>query len=196
MNYEKAIVNVKAFLPNDNEIIKIIEICNLNPLKDDWRNWIDNSDFNLNIRKDHNIYIYKNIPNKQSLIIKDIHFKAPIDVISNNSKFALILFSYKQQTDICYVWFLGNDDNLRLCLFVKNEWVENRSPLMAGIGILRTIVNNMNVEKHKTVLVKSILNEISWATKWPPTNKMILDMMLTYQPLAKSIVDGCKLIGE
>ena len=183
MSYEKSIVSVKAFLPDDDEIIKIIEICDLQPLKDDWKDWVDSSGFNLHIKKDHSAYIYQSIPSKQNIVVKDIHFKAPIRGISDNSKLALICFC--GEYDACHIWFLGNDDKLKLCTFFKKEWIENRSPLTSGISIPRVIVKNLNIKDHKSInSIKRLSTVIlpvrrSWVTKWPPTNIMILNMMFT-----------------
>ena len=145
INRETAIVNVKAFLPEDKEIIQIIDMCNLDPDGDSWLKWSDSNGNYLHIKKDKTVVSNKDSPTKKKIrLIKDIHFKAPIDVISKNSKWALICFAESSVNipsfhnispgiNIAFIWFFGIDNKLRLSTFIQNEWIENQSPLITSI---------------------------------------------------------------
>lgn len=217
INRETAIVNVKAFLPKDQEIIQIIDMCNLDPDGDSWLKWSDSNGNYLHIKKDKTVVSNKDSPTKKrTRLIKDIHFKAPIDVISKNSKWALICFAESSATNtppyyiinnispglnIAFIWFLGIDNKLRLSTFIQNEWIENQPPLITSITTLRTIVKHLNINKYCAIKVADIKEPLSiafakkaWATPWPPNKNMILDMMLTYQPLARHVTNDCNLL--
>jgi hypothetical protein len=216
INRETAIVNVKAFLPDDKEIIPIINICNLEPKGDSWLKWSDSNGNYLHIKKDKTVVSNKESPTKNNTrLIKDIHFKAPINVISKNSKWALICFAESLSTNappfnnispginIVFIWFLGIDDKLRLSMFIQNEWIENQSPLITSITTLRTIVRHFDIDKYCVIKISDIKEPLSiafakkaWATPWPPSKNMILDMMLTYQPLARHITNDCNLLTK
>jgi hypothetical protein len=213
INRETAIVNVKAFLPEDKEIIQIIDMCNLDPDGDSWLKWSDSNGNYLYIKKDKTVVSNKESPTKKrTRLIKDIHFKAPIDVISKNSKWALICFaetvnirqgikSALSGINIAFIWFLGIDNKLRLTTFIQNEWIENQPPLTTGITTLRTIVKHLNISNYCMIKIADIKEPLSvafakkvWATPWPPSKNMILDMMLTYQPLARHVTNDCNLL--
>ena len=215
INRETAIVNVKAFLPQDQEIIQIIDMCNLDPEGDSWYKWSDANGNYLHIKNDKTVISSKESPTKKKIrIIKDIHFKAPIDVISKNSKWALICFAESSAgipqfnnilpgLNIIFIWFLGIDNKLRLSTFIQNEWIENQSPLITSVTTLRTIVKYLNIDKYCVVKITDIKEPLSsaftkkaWATPWPPSKNMILDMMLTYQPLARYITNDCNLLTK
>ena len=209
INRETAIVNVKAFLPKDQEIIQIIDMCNLNPDGDSWLKWSDSNGNYLHIKKDKTVVSNKESPTKKKpRLIKDIHFKAPIDVISKNSKWALICFAEGSSPglpllNVVFIWFLGIDNKLRLSTFVQNGWIENQPPLVTSITTLRTIVKHLDIDKYCVVKLSDIKEPLSstfvkkaWATPWPPSKNMILDMMLTYQPLARYITNDCNLLTK
>jgi putative transposase len=75
MNYNKALINVKAFLPGDDEIIRIIEMCDLVPTGT-WQLWTDNNGHNMVIKNNRTVTSKKTNPIvRHPVIIKDIHFK-------------------------------------------------------------------------------------------------------------------------
>lgn len=206
MDCRKAIVNVQAYLPDDKEIIKIIELCNLRPIEDDWRKWQDNCGNILFIRKNKIITtIKKSVFLKKEPIITDIHFKASVDRIAKNSKFAMVSFAKSKDNksllqNICFIWFLSNENKLRLLVFMRNEWIENQFPLCSGIKTLRTFVKNLNCEQKVIIGPKKIRgphpSRISrtWITKWPPNHFLIEDMKSTNPILTEIVINDCGVI--
>ena len=196
MNYTKAIINVKASLPEDEEIIKIIEICKLEPTNT-WRLWTDNNGHNMIIKNNKTITLKKN--NRQPIIVKDIYFKSSAKQIANNSKWAMIsLAKNKDNANICFLWFLGFDNILRLMCHVKDSCMENKPPLSSGINTLKFIVKNLNVENYKTILDSRYINGPyegnvvkSWITNWPPSENMQLDMLMTNKTISEKILKDC-----
>ena len=102
----------------------------------------------------------------------------------------------------CFIWFMGHDDKLRMLSLIKNDWTENQLPLTAGITALRSIIKNLNVSNYTVVNHRNIklpynCNIVkTWATIWPPTNDLILDMLLTHQLLTKKILTDLKILKD
>ncbi len=205
MDYRKALVNVQAFLPDDCEITKIIEICDLEPL-DSWRHWTDHNGHMLVIKNNRTVAIKKESPtaDRKYTKIKDVHFKSTAKQISENSKWAAFSIAKSIQypnVNICYVWFLGLDDRLRLLCFLRNEWVENLMPLSYGIRSLRTIVRNLNVDNYKVIFglryIKGMYpgEEVkSWATNWYPEKVFTLDLLLTNRVILHRVLTDCGVL--
>lgn len=207
MDYQRAIVNVKAFLPDDNEIIKIIEICDLEPVGESWRLWTDNHGNNLVIKNNKTVISKKINPvARQPIKIKDIHFKSSAKQIAANSKFAMISLAESLEDsipNICFLWFLGFDDRLRLVCYVRDSWLENKPPLSSGVGALRTIVQNLDIEGYKVIMGSRYIkgpydgNVVkSWVVKWPPPSNMQLDILLTNRTIGEKILKDCGVINE
>jgi len=205
MDFSKALANVQAYLPHDSEITSIIGLCDLEPL-DSWRLWTDNGGHTLIIKNNRRVIAKKDNPtNFKNTKIKDIHFKSTALQISDSSKWAMVSIAKSIEdpnANICYVWFLGKDNKLRLLCFLRNEWVENQMPLSSGIYSLRTIVKHLNVDDYKVIFGSRYIkgtysgNVIkSWATNWPPSNTLTLDMLLTNRTLLHRILTDCGVLS-
>lgn len=190
MNLSKAIVNIKAFLPEDEDIIKIIDVCNLKPLNADWRIIFDPYGNSLSFKKDKTIFT--NI-NDNPNTIQDIYFKSHPKTISSKSNWSMISLT---ENDSFFVWFLGVDNKLRSCCYMNDEWQENKPPLVCGINTLRKIVQSFDVDDYNVIMGSSIHGPYdgkvikTWVTEWPPSVNMMLDLNLTNKQF------GQKLIGE
>jgi hypothetical protein len=204
MNYNEALVNVQAYLPNDKEIIKIIEICSLTPIEGSWRIWTDNGGHLLIIKKNRKVIARRIL--SDNLIIKDLYHKSSAKQISKTSKFAMFSIAKTKEdstTNICYIWFLGNDNKLRLLCFLKNEWVDNQMPLGCGLKTLRFLVRHLDIENYKAVRghrsIKGTYTgtvEKSWLTKWEPKRTLLLDMLLTSRNMMNRILTDCGVLND
>lgn len=191
MNYNKALVNVKAFTNNDSNIEKIINICKLEPICGSWQVWTDNYGYNLIIRK--NICVRKS--KNQEFKTKDIFLKASIDRLSNESKWVIIIFMKDKNGYSCLMGLLSKDDRFRVAHYSNNEWQENVSPLSLGIRTLKLIVSNLNVEDYKVLTSLRYINipyegsfNKAWLGIWPPSNNMKLDILLTNKEFGEKIL--------
>lgn len=198
---EKEIESVKAYLPNDAEILKIIQICQLYPTAS-WKSWTDHLGNSLNILNDKKVLSLREHPLAPTdKIITDIYHKAPPDRISKNSKWAFIAFGEgdKQNNSLCFIWLLGNDDRLRLITYYKDGWIENYPPLGCGMKTLRTIVKHIGIESDNIPNLKEIKGSTAaniikaWSTPWPPSANIKLDLLLTNKILASKVFEDCKL---
>ena len=77
----KFIVNIKAFLPKDEDIIKIIDVCDLKPLDNNWKQLYDSYGNCLSISDSK--AIYTNINNKPNINLKLI-----IIIIKSDEKYS------------------------------------------------------------------------------------------------------------
>ena len=174
MTYNKNIISLNAFLPKNKYIIYLIKFCQLKHT-DDWKIWQDNygNQLKLDYQKNVKIKINDNL-NIQTLSSKDLYFKAHIKKISSITKFSLIAIGGKKY----YLWMLGKDNIMRLCVYMDDILIENQSVLKSGIKNLEIIISHANIEGWKQV--QSIVHpntgvkiKKSFATSWPPANDLI-----------------------
>ena len=160
MDKKKAITSLTAFLPKDQEVLSIIDLCGLEPEGTGWKLWSDNMGHNLIVKNNKTVTSKKANPvTRFPYIIKDIHFKASAKQIAENSKWVMISLAESVEDgvlNICFLWFLGIDGKLRLLCYMKDEWVENKPPLSSGVNTLRTIIKNQDVDRISRV--RTILN--------------------------------------
>jgi len=181
MSYIKNLVNIKIFLPDKKYIIDIIKYCQLKHTENNWKIWHDVYGNKLIFDKNKNFSLKLNEKiNLQTVLFTDLYSKAHIKKISSISKFSLI--SIKE--NIYYIWFLGKDNVLRLCMYVNDILIENQPILNSGMSNLKKIISFLDVDGFVEVssIVEPLGSEImkSWATQWPPSNdllKMIPDII-------------------
>lgn len=206
MDFKKALVNIKAFLPEDKEILKIIEVCDLEPT-DDWKVWTDHYGHNLIVKNNKTVTSKtKNPIIKFPIKIKDIYFKSSARQIAYNSKWVMISLAESVQDsipNICFIWFLGVDNRLRLLCYMRNSWVENKMPLSSGVHTLRLIVKNFEVSGYKVIIGSRYINGPyegnvvkSWVSQWPPPSNMQLDILLTNRTIGQKILKDCGVLND
>lgn len=198
---DKNLESVKAFLPDDLEVIQIIQICQLYPTNS-WRVWVDHLGNSLVILNDKKVISLREHPLSPSdKIITDIYQKAPPNKIAKNSKWALIAFAEgdKNNNQLCFLWMLGNDDRLRIITYVKDGWIENYPPLGCGMKTLRTIAKHLNIEARDISNLKEIKGSVAaniinaWATSLPLSAGVKLELLLSNKILASKIFEDCKI---
>ncbi len=189
--YNKNLASIKAFLENDLEVVKIIELCYLQPKDKSWRHWTDFTGNDLYFT-DNDINI---LPSNTELIITDLYHQASILNISNYSKFCFIMFG----GNIINLCFLGKDNRLRsLSSFDGIKWINN-SPLSYGLNTLKIIVKNLNVTNYNFILNNKLKGPIEgdslycWETIWPPTKEFQEEMLKANEKLANQILNDCKI---
>jgi hypothetical protein len=196
--FNKKLVSIKAFLPDDKHLENIITMCNLVPT-DDWKIWTDEISSLLIAKTNKNIRVKKINPlniNKQ--IVKDIYFKSHPKQIYNNSNVVMFVFLDKNNANIpdsSFVLFVGEDKKIRLSCYIKDEWYENRPPLTAGTLTLRTIIDNKDIDSYKIyngsryaqIPNEGIATKV-WISKVPIHNNVILDMLITNRTLSQKIL--------
>ena len=193
--FNRNLVSLKAFLPNDKHVENIIKMCNLSPT-DDWKIWTDQNNNNIIAKKNKTIHVKNTDINNQ--ILRDIYFKSHPKQIFNNSKVVMFIFIEQQDVDIperSFVLFIGEDEKIRLSCYIKGEWSENKLPLAAGIQTLRTLIDHKNIEScaiYNGNKYAEIPNEGKvikvWISKTPIQEDIILDMLMTNKILSDKIL--------
>ncbi|KKN66644.1 hypothetical protein LCGC14_0469790 [marine sediment metagenome] len=194
MQKDRALESVKAFLPNDNEIETIIKVCDLYPVENSWRKWTDHLGSYIQIHNNKKIVSFAHSPyDKSERIATDLYFKSPPETISKLSEWAFISFGKNNEDilNICFIWFLGANNRLRLLSYSNNKWQRNYPPLISGIDTLRPIIRSFDIASYRQADILRIQGPLaanmvkSWATAWPPCDKFV-DKIMDYD-LGKKI---------
>jgi hypothetical protein len=167
IKHKRLLSSLKAFLPNDKEIIQIIKYCQLSPVDKAWDKWQDIAGNTLNISRLKNIsvkIIEKHPKEKQK--ITDIHLKSPPKSIFKRSPYCLISLD---KNDTLYLLMLDND-KIRYSIFNK-QWLENEFPITSNIKFLRVFFKNIKIQDYKEVFIKENNIIKSWVCELPLTEK-------------------------
>lgn len=192
---EKQIVSLTAFLPEDKDVLDIIQLCHLYPVES-WKNWTDYLGWTLGIADNKKVIIHRDLPfSYDEYFITDLFYKShPSKLFSNSSK-VVIALADSNKNDTAFVWLLGKDKRLRMATF-SGKWIENISPLLSGMKTLRIVLKALKEENPGPIetdykelrgaLPASIIR--AWSTTLPITANVKLDMMLTNNILASKIL--------
>lgn len=199
MHRAQALESVKAFLTNDKDIEIIIALCHLYPSNNSWRKWTDHLGNYIQIHNTRKVTSVTNsVSNKDDNIITDIYFKSHPKKISSISKWAFISFGRDNDNifNVCFVWFLGCDDRLRLLSFSKDRWARNQPPLICGVETLKPIIRNIGVESYRQADILRLKGPLaanmtkSWATVWPPSDDLKESIMFFNEDLGAKIINS------
>lgn len=192
----RALESVKAFLPDDNEIETIINVCDLYPIEKSWRKWTDHLGSYIQIYNNKKVASFVHSPyDKSERIATDLYFKSPPKTIFNLSEWVFISFGKDSEgiLNICFVWSLGIDNRLRLLSYSNGAWQRNYPPLISGIDTLRPIIRSFNVNDYKPADILRIQGPLaanmtkSWVSVWPPSEEFKQTMTAFSQELGQEI---------
>lgn len=200
MKLNEALSSVKASLPNDNDILKIIDICQLFPKENSWRTWIDGQGNCITLTQNKKIICSKyKLLTYEDTVITDLYCRAPIEKLSKCSTWVFIIFGKDIDSgiDVIYIWFLGIDNRLRLSYFDGKNWIENQPPLSCGIKTLQVLVKNFDISDYNVVLNGQLCDNkqvnLSIAMKWPPSSSAKSELLLNNNDLAQKVFDTCEI---
>lgn len=198
LNRDSHLESITAFLTDDKDIIDIINMCYLFPFNS-WKCWTDYQGNYIKISNRKNIKsVIENIEKDIDKIVLDIYFKAPPQKISNISGMAFISFGKDDHNqEICFIWFLGMDERLRLLSVTSDGWNVNRPPLSCGLNTLRPIIKyfNTTLDDYCQADILRVNGPVpakikkSWVTKWPPSKEF--KDILSQNAMGKKIITDC-----
>lgn len=175
----RALESVKAFLPNDNEIETIINVCSLRPIENSWRKWADHLGSYIQIQNNKKVVSFSYSPyDKSKRIITDIYFKAPPKNIAKLSKWVFIAFGEIDKANVEFIWFLGSDNRLRLLSYSTGQWQRNLPPLISGINTLRLVIKHLNNNIQGQTDILRIQGPLAasltkfWSSNWPMEDEL------------------------
>lgn len=196
MNRDQALASLRAFLGETNDVVKIVELCHLYPEKS-WKKWADHLGNYLQIKKNKKTISVEQNPQSYAAIVTDLFFKAHPKKIANISKKAFVSLGHDNESkySVCFIWFLGCDNRLRLVTSHNNHWIKNSAPLICGVDTLAPIVRTLNITDFVSSDILKIKGPIaaqmvkSWATKWPPSKEFLEAIKLydTHQNISELI---------
>jgi len=185
---EQAIQSVKAFLPDEPEVESVIRYCDLYPVRDSWKMWTDNLGSFLRVYNNRKLTSFTNNPlNLEDKIITDLYHKARPQQIADMSKRAFVA----QGPEICFIWFLGEDNRLRLLTHKDGVWTKNYPVMSCGIHTILPVITLLNSTIRGRVDILNVRGPISsslhssWVVDWPPSE------MTLHQIKNTKIVELC-----
>jgi len=159
---EKNILLVEAFTEL-KELKNVIKYCRLKPLEfleknkreiKLYRKWIDEFGNSILIKKNKKIEtIVNDVSAFKYKKTTDLYYGIGLDKILKISKNALII-KYIDEDNIenFLLCFLCIDNYLR-CYHINDNEYEQISPLYAGINNIRKFAKNLNITKHKKIII-------------------------------------------
>lgn len=173
MNREQSIQSIKAFLPDEPDVESVIRYCDLHPTHDSWKMWTDNLGSFLKVYNNRKVTSFTNNPlSIEEKIVTDLYFKSLPQKIANISRRVFIA----QGEDVCFGWFLGKDDRLRLVTHKDGAWTKNYPVMSCGIQSILPIVTLLNSTIRGRVDILNVRGPISasihssWVIDWPPSD--------------------------
>lgn len=176
MNRLQALASIQAYLPEDTEIVKILNYCDLNPI-DGWRIWQNEYSPYIKVQKDKKIGI--RFKEEDYFVPKmDLYaYSKTYDVAKISKK---LLFILNENNCLSFL-FLGNDDKLRYRRYSNSIYI-NEPPLFVPIEDIRVFIKHENIDGHCSVkLAKK--QSLGWVTSWPPSTRF-------YQEIKKEICNN------
>lgn len=175
MKRSKALASLRAFLSEQDDIIQIVKLCHLFPMKDSWRKWTDHLGNFFQVHNNKKVISFEHHPEEiKDIKVTDVFYKSHPKKIAKISKHAFIAIGKDDQDNqIVFIWFLGQDDRLRLVTSCNGEWIRNYSPMICGVETLRPIVRSLSEEKLTRVPILRVAETVaaqiskSWSTPWP-----------------------------
>lgn len=169
INRQQALTSLQAYLPNDTEIVRIINMCCLNPIGG-WRVW----------QNEYSPFIKVQNNKKISIGYKGENFfedKNDLYAYSNAASVAKIskkLLLIKEKDCFCFL-FWGNDNQLRYRRQLNDNSkllvpFRNNVPLVVPIEDIRTFIKQEHIDGHVKVSLIS-KHTMGWVTCWPPKSE-------------------------
>ena len=159
-------------MPDEPEVESVIRYCDLHPVQGSWKKWTDNLGSFLQVYNNRKLTSFTNNPqNIEEKIITDLYHKAEPNRIAGLSKRCFVA----QGDDVCFTWFLGDDDRLRLLTHKDGAWTKNYPVMSCGIHSILPIVTLLNSTIRGRVDILNVRGPIaatlhsSWVVDWPPS---------------------------
>jgi hypothetical protein len=147
----KNIASAKAFI-SDGIFQHVVGYCKLIPT-DNWRTWHDHDGNKISIMENKTVKVF----NKKALnFTHDIFKKSKPAIIVENSCWLCSLYNKNHKYD----YLTGNDNIIRCCYYLKNEWVCNQSPIENGYqeihDVIKRYMYNIEFDSRYKILVKEL----------------------------------------
>lgn len=192
MNRTQALVSLQAYLPEDQEIVTILNLCDLHPVDETsagWRQWQNQYAPYIKVQKNKKLVI--RWKGEEFFARKnDLYAYTNVIQIANMSK---KLFLIKDKNCLCFL-FWGQDDKLRYRRYFQDKltlqgtwWTD--PPLSLPITDLRTIVKYEKIEGHHQVPLAKKTKGTGWITSWPPSDSFSQEVMNNTTNCQSSIID-------
>lgn len=165
MNRKQALASLQAYLPEDKEIIKIINLCDLQPVDESsngWREWCNQYSPYIKIQKNKKI-VTRWKGQDWFAPQSDLYaYACPKDIAELSKKLLFIV-----DKDCFCLLFWGNDNRFRYRRYLDGMcW--NDPPLFLPVDDLRSFIKLENVECFEKIQTTKKSSAQAWVTSWPP----------------------------
>lgn len=189
----QALISLQAFLPEDREIVKIVNYCDLDPIDSTnagWKIWQNRYSPYLKIQNNKKIIIHWK---EEDFLApkKDLYAYSGAQDIARISKVLLFI----THNECFHFLFLGKDNKLRYRQYLEGTYL-NKPPLQVPLEDVRTLIKNENIIGHKSIqLIKGPAR--GWMTSWPPERSFYQELKketkICNSP-AESLIQECYAI--
>lgn len=166
MKRAQALASLQAYLPEDKEIIKIINLCDLYPMDESssgWRGWCNQYSPYIRVQKNKKL-VTKWKGQDCFASQNDLYAYASTQEVAKFSKKLLFLVD---KNCFCLL-FWGQDDRFRYRRYFDGTYW-NDPPLFLPINDLRTFIKLEKVESFEKIqTTKKSSTTQAWITSWPP----------------------------
>lgn len=156
MNRRQSIITARSFGGFDKSFDSILKTCKLIHDPENWKIWHD--DIGNKLELDINKYykITKSTIKSNYKNTTDIYFKSKSEQIAKASQwFAFLIGKDVKNIEHIFIWFLGRDTRLRLCVLKSGKWVENLPPIIQNFDLLLEIAKHIKKQNLTKVYVDS-----------------------------------------
>lgn len=170
MQRNQALASLQAFLPEDKEIVKILNLCDLHP-NDTWRIWENQYSPYLKVQKNKKLVTRWKGTDFFSPKTDLYAYASPTDVAGISDK----LLFLAEDNCFCFL-FWGKDNLLRYRRRLNGLWCYD-PPLFLPIEDIRTFVKHEKIEGHVKIKPSKGQKPTGWITSWPPKKSFHQDII-------------------
>lgn len=198
MNKQQALASLQAYLPDDAEIVKIINLCDLEPENDTtsgWRVWVNEYYPTLKVQKNKKVVIRKKHTDPFAEK-KDLYAFSNVRDVAKISKALLFIAEDAKHSKDCFCFlFWGKDGRLRYRRCINGMFFSD-PPLSLPLEDVRSLVKNENIDGHKKIQCAK-KSGIGWVTSWPPKKEfyqeIVKETKVCNSPAESLILDFCDM---
>ena len=183
MNRAQALASLQAFLPEDKEIVKIVNLCDLQP-NETWRVWENQYSPYLKVQKNKKLVTLCKGTDFFSPKTDLYAYASPEDVANISDK----LLFLAEGNCFCFL-FWGKDNLLRYRRYLDGLCCYD-PPLFLPIEDIRTLVKHEKIEGHIKITPSKGQKTIGWVTSWPPKKSFHQDIVKETQICKNPQIDS------
>ncbi len=166
MNRKQALASLQAFLPEDKEIIKMINLCDLHPIDESpsgWRKWCNQYSPYISVQKNKKLVTRWKGQNWFATQNDLYAYSEPQQLAKMSKKLLFIT-----EKDCFCLLFWGNDNIFRYRRYFSESMCFSDPPLFLPIEDLRKFIKLESIDNFEKIRLTKKSSASGWVTSWPP----------------------------